>query len=89
MDVKTCAPRKPRKPCEAEPEAFFSRRTQEAIETCSHCPLMLRCRLEGLLHDSHGVWGGLSLGRRRRMGDEDKQAEISRLQNLLAQKRRK
>jgi hypothetical protein len=82
---------KGRRLCENEPEAFFARTAQEAAqaaEACGSCPHELGCRLEGLLRDEAGVWGGLSRNHRQRMGVEGRQQEIWRLQNLLGQKRR-
>ncbi len=47
------------------PERWEHRRARTAREVCAQCPVRRPC-LDAGLHESYGVWGGLSeLGRRR------------------------
>ena len=59
-----------------------------AAQACTHCPIFLECRLEGLEGREFGVWGGLSHNQRIRMGNDARVSEIRRLRYLLAQKRK-
>ena len=52
-----------------DPELFFpgrGRSTKEAQATCTDCPVRAEC-LESGLHESHGIWGGLSERQRRKL----------------------
>lgn len=76
-----------RTPCANEPDLFFSENAAHARAAaigCSHCPLLLQCRLEGLVHNEYGTWGGLSRNQRSRMGVEGRAREIARLRVVLA-----
>jgi hypothetical protein len=76
--------------CQGDPELFFSEVSADnvaAAKACSHCPFQLPCRLEGLVNDEEGVWGGWSYNRRRRMGQAGRQRAIEELRFLLAQER--
>lgn len=59
-----------RKPCEAQPDLWFSDDPAdqlEAIEACQVCPLnMFACRVLGA-DEIHGVWGGVLKGRVRQV----------------------
>jgi WhiB family redox-sensing transcriptional regulator len=53
-----------------DPELFFpkaGKRSEEAQEVCSRCPVMSQCLEYALSHnDRYGVWGGLSEADRKR-----------------------
>jgi hypothetical protein len=78
-------------PCLSQPELFFARdaaSSRAATLACSYCDFQVECRLEGLLRREYGVWGGLSFNARVHMTTKERNTEIVRLQNVLAQKRR-
>lgn len=54
---------------DADPALFFPTRgqpTDEAKAICQTCVVIEECREWALLHERHGVWGGLSERERRR-----------------------
>lgn len=36
-----------------------------AVATCRECPVVRECAQWGILHEDHGVWGGLTKGQLR------------------------
>lgn len=52
------------RPCEKNPERWFSsdrKQQQIAVSYCKRCPLLPQCQEYALEeHPSHGVWGGLT-----------------------------
>jgi len=78
-----------RLPCTAQPELFFSENaahSRAAAAGCSHCPVLLECRLEGLERGEWGIWGGLSHNQRARMGSKGRTAEVRKLLLQMAQR---
>jgi WhiB family redox-sensing transcriptional regulator len=53
-----------------DPEVFFpkiGKRSEEAQEVCSHCPVTAQCLEYAIAHnDRYGVWGGLSEADRKK-----------------------
>jgi len=80
------APTTGKQPCTSSPEAWFStdtHLTRAAAEACTYCPFMNPCRLEGLMGNQRGVWGGLSYNQRSHFGRARRLAEVARLRLIV------
>lgn len=60
-------------------EAFAT--SKEAIAICKKCPVRIPCLRYALVHETHGIWGGLREGEReierRRLGVQLSERAIS------------
>lgn len=53
-----------------DPNLFYPDRGEDvsvALELCTHCPVRAECQAWGLRHENHGIWGGLSNRKRRKI----------------------
>lgn len=42
----------------------------ERYRICSNCPVKMECLLYAIVHDEYGVWGGTSLGERKKISPQ-------------------
>jgi WhiB family redox-sensing transcriptional regulator len=60
-------------PCRQAPDLYFASQSEHyytrlAVEACKRCPLMQQCGEYAIRHnETEGVWGGLTVGERKRM----------------------
>lgn len=52
-----------------DPDLFFPEKAGAEIRfaqaVCARCPVIAECREWGILHEIHGIWGGLTQNERR------------------------
>lgn len=59
-------------PCENFPDAYFAdgghdETNRLAKMACATCPVLNLCAAYGMRWETHGIWGGLTAGERRRL----------------------